>query len=93
MSAYSYFKDLPIIFLDEWDQIKDFDFINSEYEKLINLKMNLQKLTVDFWKYEISKFIRTYQHRVLISTDENPIYIQFWPSVAEHWKKIILYQP
>ena len=92
MSRYSYFKDLPIIFLDEWDQIKDFDFINSEYEKLINLKMNLQKLTV-IWKYEISKFIRTYQHRVLISTDENPIYIQFghqWPNIG---KKIILYQP
>jgi len=85
--AYSYFKDLPIIFLDDWNQLLDMNFLITEYTKLFNSKMNLEKLTVDYWKYEISRHIRTYSHRILTSTDENPIYIQFWPSVAEHWKK------
>lgn len=45
-----HYTDLPICFVDDWEQIKDKNFLNDEYEKiLINDSWNMEKLNFNYW--------------------------------------------
>ncbi|MCK9446151.1 hypothetical protein M0Q50_04575 [bacterium] len=44
-----YFEDLPICFIDNWSDITE-DFLNNEYERIINTNFNLEKLNFEYWK-------------------------------------------
>jgi hypothetical protein len=46
-------RELPICWVDEWDQIKDIDFLNSEYDRIVNGTFNLSKLDFNYWKTKI----------------------------------------
>lgn len=50
----SYYEDLPICLVDDWSQITE-DFLNREYDRIINTKWNLDKLDMFYWKNEICK--------------------------------------
>lgn len=46
----SYYEDLPICFIDEWEQLLDENFLLTEYNNIISKKFNLNKLNFNFWK-------------------------------------------
>lgn len=48
----SFYEDLPICFVDEWEEITE-DFLNNEYIRIINTKYNLEKLDFNYWKNKI----------------------------------------
>lgn len=50
----SFYNDLPICFVDEWGQITE-DFLNKEYNRIMNTKWNLDKLDIFYWQNEIYK--------------------------------------
>jgi hypothetical protein len=51
-----YYKDLPICYVDEWDEIKNEKFLNEEYEKiLVNNSWNTYKLNFNYWSDFIKK--------------------------------------
>ena len=45
-----YYQDLPICFIDEWDQINDEEFLKNEYIRINSIKWNLEKLDFNYWK-------------------------------------------
>jgi hypothetical protein len=49
-----YYTDLPICFVDDWEEITE-DFLNKEYERIINSKWNLDKLKMSYWVNKIKK--------------------------------------
>jgi hypothetical protein len=53
-STHELFKDLPILFINDWSQISE-DFLNSKYEEYIEKDWNLDKLKMKFWKDFIIK--------------------------------------
>ena len=53
--AMSFFKDLPILFVDNYDNITP-EFLEKIYEeKFKNKNFNLKKLNISFWDNEIKK--------------------------------------
>lgn len=46
------FSDLPICFVDDWEEINE-EFLNSEYDRIINNKYDLSKLDFNYWKNKI----------------------------------------
>lgn len=44
----SYYMDLPICFVDSWEEITE-EFLNKEYNRIINTKWNLDKLKMTYW--------------------------------------------
>jgi len=51
--AMEQFYDLPILFVDDWDNITE-DFLNKKYEEIINKKYPLDKLKINYWLNLIS---------------------------------------
>ena len=49
--------ELPICWLDEWDQLLDEDFLNSEYERITNNLFDKSKIYFDYWENKIKKSI------------------------------------
>jgi hypothetical protein len=47
-----FFIDLPICFVDDWQDITE-DFLNKEYDRIINTKWNLDKLDFNYWENKI----------------------------------------
>jgi hypothetical protein len=45
----SFYKDLPICFVDDWDEINE-DFLNKEYDRIKSKIYNLNKLDFNYWK-------------------------------------------
>jgi hypothetical protein len=43
-----YYTDLPICFVDSWEDITE-DFLNKEYDRIINSNWNLDKLKMTYW--------------------------------------------
>jgi len=43
-----FYIDLPICFVDKWEEVTE-DFLNEEYERIINTKWNLEKLNMEYW--------------------------------------------
>jgi hypothetical protein len=46
-------RDLPICFLDQWEQLKDETFLRNEYKRIISKQYDLSKLRFDYWKQQI----------------------------------------
>ena len=42
------FYDLPILFVDDWNNITE-DFLNEKYHEIINKEYPLEKLKIDYW--------------------------------------------
>ena len=51
-SVYSNFKDLPILFIDSWEQIENYDVdkYNQIYDTYMEQKWNMNKLNISYWK-------------------------------------------
>lgn len=49
----SNWRELPICFVDDWEQVTDENFLDSEYQRIINTKHDLSKLNFDYWKNKI----------------------------------------
>ena len=50
----SFYEDLPICLVDSWEEINE-DFLNREYNRIMNTVWNLDKLDMFYWKNEIYK--------------------------------------
>lgn len=48
----SFYKDLPICFVDDWNEIT-LEFLEKEYNRIISNSWNLCKLDFDYWKNKI----------------------------------------
>lgn len=48
----SFYKDLPILFLDDWEEITD-KFLHDSYMRIVESKWNADKLKFEYWKNEI----------------------------------------
>ena len=46
-------RELPICWVDEWEQITDENFLNSEYDRITKNTINKTKLDFNFWKNKI----------------------------------------
>lgn len=46
--AHRNFADLPIAFVDSWDEVTE-DFLNSEYERICSQEWNYSKLRASWW--------------------------------------------
>ena len=45
-----YYTDLPICYVDEWEQITDEQFLMKEYIRIKSIQWNLEKLDFNYWK-------------------------------------------
>jgi hypothetical protein len=54
--AHHLFTDLPILFINDWDEISE-DYLNSKYDEFINKDWNFDKLKLNFWTNFISQNI------------------------------------
>jgi len=52
----SFYEDLPICLVDNWEEITE-DFLNKEYDRIANIKWNLEKLDFDYWSKKIKNSI------------------------------------
>ena len=48
----SYFKDLPILFVDSYDDIS-INYLNQKYKDFQEKKFNMEKLSLSYWKNKI----------------------------------------
>ena len=54
-NAHHLFKDLPILFINDWNQITR-DFLNDKYDEISSMDWNFDKLKISYWK----NFIKTH---------------------------------
>jgi hypothetical protein len=47
-----FYTDLPICFVNDWKEITE-DFLNKEYERIINTEWNMDMLKFEYWKNKI----------------------------------------
>jgi hypothetical protein len=50
--ALEEFTDLPIVWINDWKEVTE-DFLNSEYDRIINTTWNMEKLKFSYWKKRI----------------------------------------
>jgi hypothetical protein len=50
----SFYKDLPICLIDNWEEVTE-EFLNSEYQRIINTYWNLDKLNINYWIKKIKR--------------------------------------
>lgn len=48
-SHFEHFKDLPILFINSWDEVTE-DFLNKKYDEIMSKNWNFDKLRVSYWK-------------------------------------------
>ena len=53
------FNDLPVLLIDEWDQITE-QFLQQKYEEISSKNYNLEKLYMKFWIDMINKIKEEY---------------------------------
>jgi len=53
----SNWRELPICWLDDWEQLTDENFLISEYKRISETKFDLSKLDFDYWRNKIQNFI------------------------------------
>lgn len=51
-----FYTDLPICFVDKWSDINE-EFLNKEYERITNIKWDLEKLDFNYWEKTINSII------------------------------------
>ena len=52
-----FFRDLPICFVDDWEQMTDENFLISEHKRITETKFDLLKLDFDYWRNKIQNSI------------------------------------
>ena len=57
--AMRYFESLPIIYLDEWAQMQDLEFLNAQYEKVKTHSSEM--LNFSYWKDKIAESLKECQ--------------------------------
>ncbi|AGE51387.1 exostosin [Paramecium bursaria Chlorella virus CvsA1] len=53
--AMEQFYDLPILFVDNWDNITE-EYLNEQYDIIMNKDYNLDKLKIDYWYQQILEY-------------------------------------
>ena len=53
----SFYDDLPICFVDEWEEINE-DFLNKEYERIMKNNFNKEKIDFLYWTKKINVYVR-----------------------------------
>ncbi len=53
--GYKQFEDLPILFLEDWEELKDIDeeFLNKKWIEMLEIDYNYDKLNLEYWKNKI----------------------------------------
>jgi hypothetical protein len=53
--GYKQFEDLPILFLEDWKELKDIDeeFLNKKWTEMLEKDYNYDKLNLEYWKNKI----------------------------------------
>lgn len=51
-----FYTDLPICFVNDWSEITE-EFLNTEYDRIMNMNWNWNKLTFTYWLYKITQGI------------------------------------
>jgi len=56
--VHSNLQDLPILFINSWDELKNFDenYYTNLYDNFMSKKWNINKLNVSYWCNEITKW-------------------------------------
>jgi hypothetical protein len=52
--ALEEFKDLPILFIDNWEEINP-EFLNEKYAEIMSKTWNMEKLKFSYWERVIRK--------------------------------------
>jgi hypothetical protein len=47
-NAHHLFKDLPILFIKDWNTINE-EYLETKYEEFSNINWNLNKLKQSYW--------------------------------------------
>jgi len=55
-TAMDEFKDLPILFINKWEEIS-YDFLNKKYEEMISKDYDLSKLKISYWKNRVKELL------------------------------------
>ena len=55
--ALDNFKELPILWIDDWNDVTE-DFLHKEYDRIMNIEWNLEKLTFGYWAEKIKSFCK-----------------------------------
>ena len=50
-SAMRHFEELPILFLDDWEQVCDYDYLNREYDRIKDRSKKM--IDFDYWKERV----------------------------------------
>lgn len=53
----SNWRELPVCWVDDWEQLLDENFLISEYNRISEIKFDLSKLDFNFWKNKIQNSI------------------------------------
>ena len=85
--AYSDFKDLPICFVDSWEQITP-EFLQLESIRIKDSKWNLDKLKISYWINKIDESNKIKLGTVITSSDLNPVYCEFIPLFIKAWNTL-----
>jgi hypothetical protein len=48
--AMNEFTDLPILFIDDWSEVDNEDFLENKYKEITGLTWNLDKIKFSYWK-------------------------------------------
>ena len=53
--GYKQFEDLPILFINDWEEINNFNekYLNNKWEEMLKKDYNYQKLKTEYWKNKI----------------------------------------
>lgn len=51
----TFYEDLPICFVESWSQVTE-EFLNKEYDRIINSEWNLDKAYFEYWKDRIKSY-------------------------------------
>jgi hypothetical protein len=49
----SNWRDLPICFIDSWDELTNEEYFIKEYHRITNTKFNMDKLNMNYWNNKI----------------------------------------
>ena len=50
------FKDLPILFIDNWDEIS-VDFLNKKYNEMLSRSYDPSKMKISYWEKRIGELL------------------------------------
>jgi hypothetical protein len=49
----SNWRDLPICFIDSWDELTNEEYFIKEYDRITNTEFNMNKLNMKYWNSKI----------------------------------------